>query len=328
MPPWPSVFAGALRSAILQWDKNLDLEDWKNGRAEHPIVGHWKNVSFTPGSFKLGPVFIARDIDGKVEACHFPPQDLLLSKEKDEPMQVIRLSPQSLASSGLRGSAVTPQIPAAPMKKRRKPATGWLLRQPGFVRYLNGESPQEGEWIRQENLWTTEIRTGIALNNQTRTVEESKLFSVQLVKLHTGVGFVVGVEGTKDALPDSGLLRLGGDGHAARFHRIKGFEPPAVDETALAKASRLRLVTLAPAILDGGWRPEQADGLISAAVHRAQVVSGWDLKNGQPKTAQRAVSAGSVYWFKGISAEQVYTQWQKASQRSNEGFGQMILAVG
>jgi CRISPR-associated protein Cmr3 len=51
---------------------------------------------------------------------------------------------------------------------------------------------------------------------------------------------------------------------------------------------------------DGHYRLKGAGfsaRLVCAAVPRNAVVSGWDIARWIPKTAQRVVPAGSVYWF-------------------------------
>lgn len=330
MPPWPSVFAGAFRAAMLQWDTGLDLAAWKNGEAEHPVVGHWKNGQFTPGRLRLGPVFIGRQRqDGRVETCHLPPQDVLITApEGQQQPSIVALRPHPLNASGLKGRMHGKKLPVAAQADRLKPQRGWLISQEGFERYLHGQQPSADQLVTQQDLWTTDIRTGIGLDDRTRSVEEGKLFTVQHMTPRPGVGFVVGLEGVDETFPQEGLLRLGGDGHSVRFHRLAHFTPPQVDERVLADAGRLRLVTVAPAILDGGWKPQHLQDPVCAAIQRAEVVSGWNLKDRLPKPARRAVGTGSVYWFEDIGPDQLRQQWQQALIRADEGFGQAVLAVG
>ncbi|HID00117.1 MAG TPA: hypothetical protein EYP05_02080 [Piscirickettsiaceae bacterium] len=327
MPPWPSVFAGAFRAAILQWDSSFDLDAWKRGEIAHPIVGSWQGGEFKPGSLQLGPVFIGRKTQGDaVETLHFPPQDVLITQPKGEPAPTITyLKPHDLGQTGLKGRFVTTQQPVARLSRRAKPQSGWLIHRSGFEQYLQGKPINLDQLIKQSELWQTHLRTGIGMDPERRSVDEGKLFTVQHVAFREKVGFVVGVEGAN--LPDSGLLRLGGDGHGARFERLPTFAPPALSDAQLEGASCVRLITQAPALLSGGWRPDVADGLICAALQRAEVISGWNLKAWKPKTARRAVSAGSVYWFAGMPAHRVRAQWQRALIRADEGFGQFILAI-
>lgn len=330
MPPWPSVFAGAFRAAILQWDRGLDLQAWRDGVVDHPIVGNWRDGEFTPGALRMGPVFIGRKVnDGQVETCHFPPQDVLITTRKEQQSPDITcLKPHTFRQAGLKGRLVTEKLPVASLADRIKPQSGWLINQAGFERYLHGKTPTADQLVRQEELWTTEMRTGIGLDGASRSVEEGKLFTVQHITFKAGAGFVVGVEGADAVLPDEGLLRLGGDGHGVRFSRLDSFVSPQVDDERLAASDTLRLITLTPAILDGGWKPATAHGLTCAAVQRAEVVSGWNLKGWEPKPARRATGAGSVYWFEGVAPDAVRVLWKDALIRADEGFGQYVLAIG
>jgi CRISPR-associated protein Cmr3 len=135
------------------------------------------------------------------------------------------------------------------------------------------------------------------------------------------VGFVATVSGA--ALPTGGTVRLGGDGRAAAIHRVTTTLPEP-DYNAIAAAKRCRLVLATPGIFPGGWLPTgfsplpPGEGagvreirfdlagvkarLVCAAVPRFDTVSGWDLAHWQPKPAQRAAPAGSVYWLDELDA--------------------------
>jgi len=77
--------------------------------------------------------------------------------------------------------------------------------------------------------------------------------------------------------------------------------------------------------------------LVSAAVPRAQTVSGWDLAAWQPKPAQRAAPSGSVYWLDQLEATPealgklvAAGLWHEPCadpQRRAEGFNRFSFAV-
>ncbi|MFN3496104.1 MAG: type III-B CRISPR module-associated Cmr3 family protein [Hydrogenophaga sp.] len=81
-----------------------------------------------------------------------------------------------------------------------------------------------------------------------------------------------------------------------------------------------------------------AGWIVAAAVPRFEVVSGWDLAKRQPKPAQRAAPAGSVWWLEldeGVTADglrQLAAQglWsepcEEASRRA-EGFNRFTFAA-
>jgi len=185
------------------------------------------------------------------------------------------------------------------------------------------------------------------------------------------VGFLATVRGA--TLPASGSLRLGGDGRAAALSSVE-MDWPEPDYAAIAAAGRCRLVLTTPGLFcpplpagepalsrvegalwvrAGGWLPTgvtRADAggyrfdlhgikgrLACAAVPRAEVVSGWDLAEWQPKPAQRAVPAGSVYWLDELetTAEALrklvecglWTEAGAEASRRAEGFNRASLAL-
>jgi CRISPR-associated protein Cmr3 len=91
---------------------------------------------------------------------------------------------------------------------------------------------------------------------------------------------------------------------------------PAPDYEAIARGRRCRLVLTSPGLFPGGWLPtgcvRTESGqvqfglggvtarLVSAAVPRAEVVSGWDVARWRPKPARRAAPIGSVYWLEDL----------------------------
>ena len=183
------------------------------------------------------------------------------------------------------------------------------------------------------------------------------------------VGFLAAVRGA--TLPTSGVLRLGGDGRAAALSSAE-VAWPEPDYTAIAAAGRCRLVLTTPGLFysppppgrakrggrsrpgvrAGGWLPtgvtRAGDGgydfdlhgvhgrLVCAAVPRAEVVSGWDLAQWQPKPAQRAAPAGSVYWLDELEAtpdalralveQGLWPEGAEAGRRA-EGFNRVCLAA-
>ena len=163
--------------------------------------------------------------------------------------------------------------------------------------------------LRTDALYKPETRLGIALDAASRTASDGALYTTEAIGFKNGAGFVVGVRGAGDLLAAEGMLRLGGDGKAARYREVP-FDPPAA--VVPHAGGRFRMLLTTPAVFSDGWLltgvvPEGASmrlrgpgfsaRLACAAIGRHEVVSGWDLAQWRPKTAQRAAPAGSVYWF-------------------------------
>ena len=327
VPPWPSVVAGALRSALLAAD-GTPFEAFAAGALEHPVLGSPgapREEGFRITRFQLG----RRRPDGEVEGIHPLPADLVVTEPEEGSPQVSAMAPAALPR-GVQCSMALARVPVLPQPRRAKPASGWWLTEGGWARYLRGEAVRGEDLVRASTLWRTDERVGVGLDRETRRASDGRLFTVQAVAFvqrghpvrgneHEGpepeghdVGFLVGVAGEAD-LSGIGAVRLGGDGRAAAVRRVE-YQPPAPDCQAICTAGRCRIVLTSPGIFPEGWRLPgmAADGaftlggvrgrVVAAAVPRHEVISGWNLARGRPKVAERAAPAGSVYWLDGIEA--------------------------
>ena len=328
LPPWPSLFAGAFRSALLAGDarrlaefvavgNQADLSEDRRCQRMRSVLG---DTLFTtlgtpqrPGSFRITWASLARwpvdeskvATNGPVSPCLPLPADLL-AQESGGVSQLKSLQPAT-PPTGLRGSASLPMTALLHSAKQLKPAVGHWLDGDGLTAHLQGHLPTTT--LRSEALFKRETRLGIALDAASRSASDGALYTTEAVALQDGAGFLVGIAGAAP-LADSGLLRLGGDGRGARWQRVH-FTPPAAPP--ITQGGRFRLLLTTPGIFNAGWLPEgvmrNADGacrlrgdgfsarLACAAVPLHEVVSGWDLAAWAPKTARRVVSAGSAYWF-------------------------------
>ncbi len=348
VPPWPSVAAGAIRSAILVRD-GIDPARFATGQQPHKTLG----TPEKPGTFTVHAFTLARQTDGRTEALYAPPADLVISKADDESLVVQRLTPHRPAR-GIDCSLPTEQLPVLTQAGRSKPASGWWLTEAGYATYLKGGeimTPDKGKkksehMIHADQLWAMDERVGVGLEPARRRAEDGRLFTVQAVAFRKGVGFLAATEG--DGFEQETLLRFGGDGRAARCRNVD-YRPPAVDLEAICEAGCCRIVLTTPGIFPEGWRPPgmAADGsfelmgvkgrVVAAAVGRAEVISGWDLARWQPKSARRAVPTGSVYWLEDLQATPdtlaklgSHGLWPETSydaQRKAEGFNRFDIGM-
>ena len=345
MPPPPTVAAGALRSHLLARD-GVDLAAFAGGAESHPTVGSRDK----PGSFTLAAFQIARRrADGRVEPLYPVPADLVISG-KGEARRIERLLPMRI--DALEGSATLPLWPVlAEADERRKPETGLWLTGEGLRAWMAGKPIHAVRHVvATDSLWKTEARVGVRLEAARRRASDGDLFSLQAVSFTNDVGFAVQVQGTP--LP-AGMLRFGGDGRGAWLEPCT-VDWPEPDWEAIAQAGRARLLLTSPGIFERGWLPTGAGNpsgkqgapfelcgvrarILAAAVPRAQVVSGFDLARWQPKPAQRAAPAGSVYWLEDLDATPEALRklaerglWTEAQYnddlRRAEGFNRVALA--
>lgn len=343
IPPWPSVAAGAIRSQMLA-EEGIDLIAFAGGTVAHPALG----TPELPGSFAVTGFHLARRQGDRIESLHLLPADLLALRADDGAITLKRLEPVP-PHAGIEGSHPLPMWPLLATDKQAKPAGSVWLTQAGWQRYLNGGLPEAGEIIESKNLWKTDPRVGVGLDPDRRRASDGKLFTVQAVALREGHGFLALIDGAEP--PASGTLRLGGDGRAAAVS-VADYQSPEPDYDAIAQAGRCRIVLTSPGIFPSGWYPPGCDAegnfelggirgrLISAAVPRAETVSGWDLAakqgKGQPKPARQTTPAGSVYWIdhlettvealRKLVAQGLWPDQGYDAQRRAEGFNRFTFA--
>lgn len=344
-PPKPSVMAGALRSLLLaQAPDEIEGFARDKRRLTDAELDRILGLPDDPGSFSVRGVFPAcKDATGKVRLLMPLPADLLVFEDG----RVLRLlGPQPLPQ-GVSAS-LPAELPLAAILRQpvaAKPEGGWLLSEEGIAAYLAGQSVKAEHLVRQSDLWGREARVGIRLSRASRTAEERKLFTVEHTvprqPEHDGlaVGLALQVEGVGARLPESGFLRLGGDGRSASFAPMPAPDLSAPLE-AIRQTGRFKLVLTTPGLFPGGWHPPlPADiqaKLVCAVVPRFEVISGWDLAMWRPKTAERVAPAGSVYWFEGFEGDPgKLAEWVQSglwphthdATRRAEGFNNALLAA-
>jgi CRISPR-associated protein Cmr3 len=370
MPPWPSLFAGAFRSALLGNDAHM-LSRFVAAGTDKALSADARNSQMAsilgdalfaalgtptdPGDFRVTWLSLAIGAHTSSATGSPPigiaaimplPADLTAFEEAGiPPMVALQPVPPSI------GNAASGELPLTALLrvgKQVKPVSGRWLDGTGMTRHLAGTLPKNV--VKTAALFKRETRLGIALDPQSGTTQDGALYTTEAVSFCAGAGFLVGIEGDHGQLPGAGLLRLGGDGKGARYYRLTNYAPPIAPQ--LLPGCGFRLILTTPGIFTGGWLPErvtrQADGsyklagdcfsarLVCAAVARNDVISGWDLANWQPKTAQRVAPAGSVYWFDALAGDaDKLVAWVNQGlwgehpdrQRRAEGFNQALLAT-
>ncbi len=316
MPPWPSVAAGAIRSRMLV-DAGVNLHAFAKG--EKTLTGELAESLGTPehpGTFRLARFTLAkRQNDGTIEPSLPLPADWIAfdQKDPDSKPKLYPLAPVTLPK-GIQGSIHTDALPVLRMTKADKASGGYWLTAEGIKRWLRGQGLQKDDVTPSKELWKTDARLGIAMEPNLRTADEGRIYTTDAVALAKKVGFLAEVTGADGLLPKDGLLRFGGDGRGAQLSRTK-IAWPEPDWEQIARDKSFKLMLTSPGIFpdgwrlpgmgqDGQWRMDGAQArLVSASLTRAEVVSGWDVARHQPKAAQRAAPAGSVYWLKDFTGD-------------------------
>jgi CRISPR-associated protein Cmr3 len=346
MPPWPSLFAGAFRSALLGKDA-AQLARFANGERLPGALGDVLGTTVESGSFAINWLSLAQASSvANVNAAMPLPADLVAFDDAKAPLVALQPATPPAGSAAANELPFTAVLRAA---KQIKPEIGCWLDGAGLAAHLAGALP--ASTLKTAGLYQRETRLGIALDTGSHTAQDGALYTTEAIAFNKTAGFLVGIDGDAGLLPSTGFLRLGGDGKGAAYRSID-FKPPAAPLAAIATGRRFRLILATSGVFTGGWLPDgvtrqgerdfrlQGDGysarLACAAVPRFAIISGWDLARQQPKTAQRVAPAGSVYWFDQLEGDTgKLAAWVAGGlwgdnhdrQRRAEGFNRAWLAA-
>ncbi len=308
MPPWPSVFSGAIRSRILA-DRRIDWTQFLKGTLKDAQVLNTIGTADAPGPLRL--TWLALFSGGQ---AWFPlPADLAVFSDED----VTALKPLTRSTiAPFKAAYPLDSIPVLRRQTSSKPLSRWV-NGAGLASHLKGLPVKAKHLTAPSKLWDTVDMLGIALAGESRTADEGRLYTSEAVALLPGVSFIAGFDDHGGLLPADGLLRLGGDGKSASVHPVtKEFDVGifAVPITG----DKFRVILSTPGVFPDGWMPpcvgiEQGEfllqakdftaRLVSAAVPSYQTISGWDVARQEPKPSMRIVPIGSVYWFETISGD-------------------------
>jgi CRISPR-associated protein Cmr3 len=311
MPPPPSLFAGAFRSALLGKDAAQLTAFLTKGHCTDAALAQCLGTPELPGDFRITWLSLAGDAGGNAlpEVMAPLPADLVMLGNN-----FATLEPRA-HHAGVQSAGELPLRATLVSAKQEKPQGGVFLRGEGLTQHLQGQATDKEHSIESKHVYQRDPRLGIGLNADARTAEEGQIYTTEGFAFSphgpfSSTGFLIGIEGVANLLPDTGLLRLGGDGRSAQYRKV-AFTVPTVANLPGAK-NRFRLLLQTPALFSQGWLPEgvteqggsyrlRDDGfsarLACAVLGRHEVVSGWDLYQWKPKPAQAAAPTGSVYWF-------------------------------
>ncbi|MGI6450915.1 MAG: type III-B CRISPR module-associated protein Cmr3 [Desulfitobacteriia bacterium] len=286
-PPYPSVVYGALRTAYFaQHIEELNQANQK----DDPTAG-----------LKIKGLFLVIDND----LCLPLPLDCVEEKNNEKNQVVFQLK---LKENNRVSSAPTSFILASDRDSQVDNVREGYLNDLDFRRYLDA-TMNEFYYYKLSDYVVAEEKIGIAKDRVTSAAEKSKLYRIALRRLNN-VSIIIDFDGLE--LPESGFLKLGGEGKAATYKSIDSLP----DFSSELKGNRFKIYLATPAIFKNGWlpgwiNPETLEGtydelrlkLLSGAVGKNVNIGGFDIEKGRPKPMKRAVPAGSVYYFELLEGE-------------------------
>ncbi len=181
-----------------------------------------------------------------------------------------------------------------------QPATGYLTPA-GLQAFLAAKPVPANQLVGAEQLFDYDRRTGIGIDPDRLSAEESRIYGATFLALKPEVSLYAEVvlprEVDRSAFPCIETLAFGGEGRRVRVHSLE--RPFPWPEQAPARRGEKPLVLLiTPGLFRESWKPAALNGrLVAAAVPGSVAVSGWDLARGGPKPNRFAAQAGSVYFL-------------------------------
>jgi len=321
-PPYPTVMQGVIRSQHLVV-KGVDLcnpaviekavgtaEDFGNLRLRGPLIARKEGAHIT--RYFPVPAYVVPD---RQAGCYRP----LKPQPRKESPYVLTNAPDDLPMLLWQPETIEPN----------KEGFGEWMTEEELYRCLRGERAQG---VHSNALFVRESRFGIGRDDAARITLEGALYEVEFIRPCPGVGLWVQVEGY-DGWPDTGLIRIGGEGRGAYFSKIESFLGwPQIPDPLPA---RFKVYFASPTYFEEGWKPKAwgrfFDGnvtLEAIALNRYESIGGFDWAGGEQKPSRRYVPAGSVYYFTADGSVRFRTDLINGAitDRWPEiGFGQVII---
>mgnify|MGYP006271436477 CR=1 FL=1 len=302
--PYPSTLYGALRSKIV----GEEVDDYNKFRAGE--LGKITEVVGTPeqpGSLAID-FFALWDGDLK-EPLVTIPNDIVSFKDETK-AEIFSLQLREVPE-WLKMNYDCNFILANPKQGKVEGIKNGYLTYSELENYLNGEEIDKTEFKVNK-----EYRTGIKIDQNTGTAQESYLYSKEMLRFADEDGFYLEVSGAQGLFPNSGLLKLGGENKVAKYaepqQKKEKIKLTAATKEEIKTSKKFKVCLTTPSIFEQGWLPAWIDKdtlsgqipnsdlevkLLTAAVGKHSMNSGWDVANRCPKPGYRTVPAGSVYYF-------------------------------
>lgn len=346
--PFPSTTTGGVRT-------RYGLA--KGGNFDAALIAEVKGKSVR------GPLLVELDAEGKIAHWMFAaPADALWfeNEAKDDKHAILkRLVPLRLREGEKINLADDLNPVGMTMPDPKKP----FGHAPRYWRW-----DKFSQWLQNPSVLTkedkqavedfghngpmAEERTHVSIAPDTQTAADGALYQtrgLEFTRTINGERQRLALAVTTDAdLPDASLSPLGGERRLVtwrgRRESTEGLPDRPADLLAeIQSKAACRVVLLTPAHFNAGYRPDWllqprygvTPKLKAAAVHRAQVVSGWDFEKRGPKPTRRLAPAGSVYFLKLNGTPEAIGDWVKEmwmncisdeEQDRKDGFG--LIALG
>jgi CRISPR-associated protein Cmr3 len=315
-PPYPSVLQGVIRSHQLVL-KKVDLQD-------KDTIIRTVGTAEDYGSLQMRGPFLAKHMDGKLTRFFPRPADWFPINEESD--QIHALSPADPA--GLQTNTSHSDLPYLLFPSGFKPGKkeyGEWLAEDDMQTYLASKAVTPH---KSKDLFVRESRVGIKLGAVTRTTEQGMLYEAEFIRPLKNVGLYLELNGYDD-WPTQGMLKIGGESHAASFQKV---EAQAWDAPPKSLNGRFKIYFASPAYFKNGWLPSNWKQFLgielspcAVALKGYDAVGGFDYASHGDKSSLRYVPAGSVYFFE--SKNEITSVAPAFTETGSQiGLGQVMFA--
>ncbi|WP_434565323.1 type III-B CRISPR module-associated protein Cmr3 [Thermoanaerobacterium thermosaccharolyticum] len=286
-PPYPSTIYGALRSAY--FSNHIDEFD-KANTCEDPTKD-----------------LIINDIFYRVnnENYYQLPLDLVIAKDEDKDANnEYKISLLEYKSSEGFESSANPNINLLYSKEEVESLNNGLIADIYLSEYLDGNANKLKARSMEECI-KIESKVSIGIDDITHASGDRLLYIEDMIRPH---GITICVDFSGIDLPESGFMKLGGEGKVSYYFTRKNVKS-YIDKMNFS-GNKFKLYLSTPAVFKNGWLPGWVDKntlegdifglrlkLKAAVIGRYIPVGGFDVKKREPKIMYKAVPAGSVYYF-------------------------------
>jgi CRISPR-associated protein Cmr3 len=361
-PPTPNTIQGVIRSKILadrcgryqQYrDGCLDCSEQNNCTIPDEIGKPDKNGRGNYGKMNLKGALISKYHESKLTA-YFPiPADVVQVKDKDNPaaepkleyLQPLRLQQNPPGQNDLAHDL---SLLWTSETKPVEAISDYFTHQE-LQKYLLGEIPTD--FMKTSKLYERESRFGIEVDNSKQIVQEGRLYQTEFIRCDKNIGLYVEIDGIQRLSddPNSQLVAIGGENRVASYSEVNQIDWGDLQKQLISKlkvSAGFKLYLATPTVFKQGWLPEWIDSLnfignyhgievklVATAIGRYQTIGGWDVAYNRPKPTNRAVSAGSVYYFTtDASPEDIFKvfHWQNFADDNDDariGFGLGLIGT-
>ena len=314
-PPYPETLYSFLRGCYF-----VDKKD------EYQLAGTENDPT---NKLELSDFGLLLEKSGKVEKLYPFPLDLVENKTKEyldiEKNRKIKFF-EKLSLKEIGNEIISNRLPEIKWKliyegkdKVRSSDDIYYLCETDFKAYLNGNY-NALDPLELKKLISGEPKIGIRRDRFDST--NKSLYRLNLNRLETKES-ELSIWVTFNGLSfDTNTNRMGGEGKLVFINEYNN-ESSLESDNNFNKDDIIRMYVATPALFDKGWKPEiEGTEILTAVIGKPLFIGGFDAKFKHPKPTQKAVPAGSVYYFK-ITKGSV-TLPEHIGLNNSKGFGKVF----